>query len=309
MHLALPRQHRRGERLVDLDHVDLVERQPGAVEHAFGGGDRGRQHQPWVGAGHRELDESGAWREPQLGRLAASLMTSTAAAPSEICDELPAVTRPPSSSETERRLEPSQRFERRLAQPFVDASIVRPSAPATATISRSKRPSRLARAASRCDRTPNASISSRVMPQLVGDQLGRDALRHDAALIGVARARAAGRTDSRTCRRPSTSPSARGSSPRRRRRRPRRRRRRSRPARRSGRPAGPSRTGDRSSCPAPCRASPPPSTALRATLTACSPTCITQPSTTSSTMPGSRSLRCCSAPSSLGREVDRVPFR
>ena len=97
-------------------------------------------------------------------RLAASsLVTSMAAAPSLICDELPAVTTPSglkagfrlaSFSSDESGLMPSSR-EKRAA----------PSSPVTGTgmISCSTRPSSVARAARRCDSREKRSLSSREM--------------------------------------------------------------------------------------------------------------------------------------------------
>ena len=127
---------------------------------------------------------------------------------------------------------------------------------------------------------------------LLGDQLGRDALRHE---VRVARRSSAGRTGSRTCRRRPTRPSARGSCSRRRPRSRRRTRRRSRPARRSARPAATNRTGGRRSCRRVDSGKPAASAALRPMLMPCSPTCMTQPMITSSTSAGSRSLRSTSA--------------
>ena len=64
--------------------------------------------------------------------------------------------------------------------------IIAPSAPSTGRISRSKRPSAVACAA-RCwlCAPKRVEVVAGDAP-LVGDQLGRDALRHEAALVGVA---------------------------------------------------------------------------------------------------------------------------
>ena len=51
------------------------------------------------------------------------------------------------------------------------------------------------------------------------------------------------------------------------------------------------------------------SAALRAMFMACSPTVMVQPMTTSSTSPGSRSLRSTQGQQRLGRQVDGVPSR
>jgi hypothetical protein len=92
-----------------------------------------------------------------------SLMISRAAAPSLICEELPAVTFPSglkagfrvaSFSTLESGRTPSSR------------SKMPPSAPVTGMISFSKRPSSMARAARWCDCTAKASSSSRDRPHL-----------------------------------------------------------------------------------------------------------------------------------------------
>ena len=115
-----------------------------------------------------------------------SLMISTAAAPSVICDELPAVTRPPLG----RRGTPAR------AATSVSTSVSRtpssrvtgsPSARRPATISpRSgpRRPPARASAGLAAERVHLVAVDR----PLVGDQLGRDALRHQPALVGVARA-------------------------------------------------------------------------------------------------------------------------
>ena len=115
-------------------------------------------------------------------------MISTADAPSVICDELPAVTRPPSSSDRNDGLSVASDSSVRLPQPFVGGhrSAVGADAPAGSPARSGPRLS--PGAASRWLRTPNASSSSRVMLPLVGDQLGGDALRHEPALVGVASA-------------------------------------------------------------------------------------------------------------------------
>ena len=154
-----------------------------------------------------------------------SLMISSAAAPSVICDELPAVTRPPSSSGAERRLQLGERLDRGVAQAFVGRH--------RAALGVEDRED-LAGEAALVGGPPGERLAAHAElvhvlaadAPLVGDQLGGDPLRHEPALGGVAGARPPGRTGTRTCRRPSTRPSARGSSPRHRRRRRRRTRRR-----------------------------------------------------------------------------------
>ena len=86
---------------------------------------------------------------------------------------------------------------------------------------------------------------------LLGDELGRDALVHEALGVALGEQRATASRPRGTIR------AARGSSTRPRPRSRCRRRRRSRPARRSARPAGSTRTAGRSSSPAPTRRSRP----------------------------------------------------
>ena len=62
---ALPGQHHASEGLVDLDQVDLVERQSGAIKRALRGRDRRGQHQDRIIAGQRERGEARARAQPQ----------------------------------------------------------------------------------------------------------------------------------------------------------------------------------------------------------------------------------------------------
>ena len=123
---------------------------------------------------------------------------------------------------------------------------------------------------------------------LLGDELGRDPLRHqvrDSARAG------AGRTGPP---RAPTSPSAPGSCSRRRPRSRRRTRPPSRPARRSGAPAATSRTAGRPSCPAPSRGTRPRAARCGRCSAPARRPATTQPMITSSTTAGSRSLRSTS---------------
>jgi hypothetical protein len=102
--------------------------------------------------------EPGAGRVPELtGR---SLMIKTAALPSEICDELAAVTRPWSRNALRTAASVSTVDSGRM--PSSRANGAASPAPGTATTSRSKRPSSTARCARRCDSTLYASRSVRV---------------------------------------------------------------------------------------------------------------------------------------------------
>ena len=96
-------QHRRRERLVDLYQVDLVEIEPRSFEHLRRRRDGGCQHQAWVGARDREVDEPGAWGEAELLRPSLAHDQNGGCAVGD-CDELPAVMRPPSSSDRNARL-------------------------------------------------------------------------------------------------------------------------------------------------------------------------------------------------------------
>ena len=56
-----PRQHDRGERLVDLEQVDVVDREPGALEQQLGGVDRAGEHQHRVDADEAACRRPGPW--------------------------------------------------------------------------------------------------------------------------------------------------------------------------------------------------------------------------------------------------------
>ena len=110
-------------------------------------------------------------------------MISTAAAPSEICEEVAAVTRPPSTKHGRQRGQllvggagphPLVEGERTLAGgiALVGAGLGhlvldRARRVASGTISLSKRPSAMARAARSWDRRAKRSISSRLIPHRV----------------------------------------------------------------------------------------------------------------------------------------------
>ena len=96
--LALPGQHDRGERLVDLHQVDVVQGQPGLVQGVGGGGDRGGEHQHGVVAAGGQVPDPGSGLQVDARRTARSEAISRAAAPSEIWLASAAVIRPPSRS-------------------------------------------------------------------------------------------------------------------------------------------------------------------------------------------------------------------
>ena len=84
----------RRERLVDLDEIELVERQPGALERLADGRRRAHAHQRRLDADRRPRhDAARAASGRGLGGRLAEAMTS-AAAPSTMPLALPAVTTP-----------------------------------------------------------------------------------------------------------------------------------------------------------------------------------------------------------------------
>ena len=123
-----------------------------------------------------------------------SLMMSTAEAPSVICDELPAVTLPSGLNAGFSLASVSAVVSGRMPSSAVTISSVSMSLPVslssglawTGMISLSKRPSSVAWAA-RCWLlgAEGVEVLAGEAP-LLGDQLGRDALGHEAADVGVA---------------------------------------------------------------------------------------------------------------------------
>jgi len=87
-------------------------------------------------------------------------MMRSAADPSVICDELPAVTRPPSSTGLNDGFSDAS-FSSDVSRMPSSVDIIAPSASSTGTISFWKRPSLVARAALCCERKPKRSRSSR----------------------------------------------------------------------------------------------------------------------------------------------------
>ena len=93
--LLLPRQHDRGEGLVDLDRVDVVQRQLGPLQHLGRGRDRPVSMVTGSTPARAKAWKRARGRSPRALAFS-SLMISTAEAPSVICDEFPAVTLPSS---------------------------------------------------------------------------------------------------------------------------------------------------------------------------------------------------------------------
>jgi hypothetical protein len=66
LHRPGPCEHDRGEGFVDLEYVDVVNAQPGAGEHLFGGWDGAFQHQVRVAPDERALADPGQGRDTEL---------------------------------------------------------------------------------------------------------------------------------------------------------------------------------------------------------------------------------------------------
>ena len=81
------------ERLVQFDEVDLVERESGQRERLANGRNRADAELLRFDPCRRIGDEARQRRQARALAIAA-LVTTTAAAPSLVCDELPAVTLP-----------------------------------------------------------------------------------------------------------------------------------------------------------------------------------------------------------------------
>ena len=96
-HLMGPSQHDGGERLVDLDDVDIAEREVIALEDLLGGRDRAGQHHHRVIADQHRIHHARAGRRSNVAHRSAAI-NSSADAPSEICDDVPAVCRAPGRS-------------------------------------------------------------------------------------------------------------------------------------------------------------------------------------------------------------------
>ena len=93
----LPGTDDRRERLVHLEDVDVADRHPGLGQHLAGRGDRPVEVVVGVGADQHLRDHPARGRKPAAFARPSDIH-STAAAPSEICDELPAVWMPSGST-------------------------------------------------------------------------------------------------------------------------------------------------------------------------------------------------------------------
>ena len=149
------REHRqglRGEGLVQLDDVDVVEREAGPRERLRHRLHRADAHDLGRHARHGVGDEARHRRRPRSSALAADSST-VAAAPSDICEELPAVTMP---SAGKGGLEPGEGVEIGVPARALVGVEGLPGAvrvvTVTGTISSVNRPASIAATALRCAR-------------------------------------------------------------------------------------------------------------------------------------------------------------
>ena len=144
----------RRERLVELDDVDLVERESGARRAPCGS--RAPDRSPWSPGRSprwRRLGSAPSARRP-FAAAYSSEQTRTAAAPSVTGDEVPAVTVPFWSKAS---LSSGEPFERRCRRAGSRRARRCRALPVIGTISSSSLPAAAAAAALRCDSTANSS--------------------------------------------------------------------------------------------------------------------------------------------------------
>ena len=129
--LAHAREHLGGEGLVQLHEVDVRDVEPGAFERAAGGGHRADAHVARVDAGRAARRRSAP---AARGRARCALLgrQHDTRAPSLICDELPAVTVPPSRNAGRSLASRSSVVSGARALVGVDGDRARPSAAAPA---------------------------------------------------------------------------------------------------------------------------------------------------------------------------------
>ena len=271
--LGVPGREHGGERLVDLEGADVGEREARALERLGRRRDRAGEHDDRVDAGQRDGVDAGERGRARARGAFSEVVSSSAAEPSEICEELPAVTTP--SSRNAGRSAASLSSEVSAADALVGAS----TSPDRRRSRRRSGPRRWRLRHARARRSAISSSCSRRERPAVGDHLRRQALADEPAVVALEHPR---RRRGRR-RRPCWSPSAPATST-----RPRRRRRG-----RSGRPTRPA-AAKCTACwldphwrsivvPGTDSGKPAARAALRAMLTPCSPTWETQPQMTSST--------------------------
>ena len=127
----------RRERLVQLDQVDVGDRDAGALEQLAHRRDRADAHHPRVDAGDGAADGTAPAASAPSSRALSSLAITSAAAPSFIPLELPAVTLPPlrkAGLQRRQRLggrvRPRMLVARRARRPRTSSSANRPAASA-----------------------------------------------------------------------------------------------------------------------------------------------------------------------------------
>ena len=113
---ALPAEHDRRERLVDLDQVDVVDREPVAFEQVLGGGDRAGEHEHRVAAHEARVDDAGPRLQPERVGLLRGHEQQRAGAVADLRRGAGGVER---GIAVEHRLEVGERLERGVAQAFV----------------------------------------------------------------------------------------------------------------------------------------------------------------------------------------------
>ena len=152
--LAVGRDHLRGERLVDLDEVDVVDRHAGARQRLRERLDRPEAHDLRGQPGHAGGRRSGRAASGRARRPCVSLMMTTAAAPSLSGQQLPAVTVPSGRN-----------------------TGLQPATPSSVVPAAGRRP---------CDTTvPSGSVDrgDLALEEAVGDRLLGEVLRADAELV------------------------------------------------------------------------------------------------------------------------------
>ncbi len=92
--LAEDGEHLRGERLVQLDEADVFKRQAGQLQRLRNRRHRADAHDVRRAHRRRKGDEARHRRQAERRSALRADVTITAAAPSQVCDELPAVTVP-----------------------------------------------------------------------------------------------------------------------------------------------------------------------------------------------------------------------
>ena len=150
-----------GERLVELDRVEVADAPAGPGQGLLGGRHRAEAHEVRL-APRRVAEVTMRARGVRPYRsTAAALATTRAAAPSDSGEEVPAVTTPPARKTGAQRAQLLQRGGRGAGPRR--GSPRRPS-PAPGRSPRSKRPASIAATARWWLRSAKASLSARVMP-------------------------------------------------------------------------------------------------------------------------------------------------